>query len=67
MTCVLSAALCLLNGGDTASAHKTAVTEFDRAAAKLINGNAEDRVIASLVYRGNTQAIRLAGKNRKMG
>jgi hypothetical protein len=65
--CVLSAALSLLRGSDAATASKTAIAEFDQAADAMIKGNAEDRVIASIVYRGNAQAIRLAGKNRKMG
>jgi hypothetical protein len=64
--CVLSAALALLSGADAATAARAAVSAFDRAASTLIEGNAEDRVIASIVYRSNAQAIRLAGKNRKM-
>lgn len=64
--CVLSAALSLLEGCDAATARATAAAEFEKAADTLIKGNAEDRVIASLVYRSNAQAIRLAGANRKM-
>ena len=66
MECVLAAAPSLLGGGDAAAAYRAAIAEFDNAADLLIKGNAEDRVIASIVYRSNAQAIRMAGKNRKM-
>src|SRR5436305_588340 len=64
MKCVLASAISLLSGEDAVTATRAAVREFEAAADTSITGNAEDRVIASLVYRGNADGIRVAGKNR---
>jgi hypothetical protein len=64
--CILAAALSLVGGGDAITARRELAEAFERAADRLITGNLEDAVVASLIYRGNAQGIHMAGKNRTM-